>query len=130
MTPHTARRAGEQGGSSVKSLDEIPLAPRDREAIGEAVAALRQVLDVERIVLFGSKARGDDDPESDIDLLVLTRGSTSSDDRVRVADAIYPIQLRLGVVLSPLLVPAEEWRSGLIAFHPIHAEIEEHGVAA
>jgi predicted nucleotidyltransferase len=114
----------------MRSIDEVRLSPVDRQAIQEATEALRSVLDVERIVLFGSKARGDDDPESDIDLLVLTHGDTSSADRYRVVDALYPIELRLGVVVSPLLVQTEEWRSGLIAFHPIHAEIEEQGVAA
>ena len=114
----------------MKTIDEIQLFARDRQAVREASEALRAILEVERIVLFGSKARGDDDAESDIDLLVLTRSSTSSVDCDRVVDAIFPIELLLGVALSPLLVSAEEWRSGLIAFHPIHAEIEEQGVVA
>jgi len=33
--------------------------------------------DVERTVLFGSVARGDSSPESDVDLLVVWRGSMS-----------------------------------------------------
>ena len=114
----------------MRSIAEVPLSARDRQAIDEASTALRAILAVERIVLFGSKARGDDDGESDIDLLVVTRERTTSSDRDRVVDAIFPIELRLGVALSPLLVSGDDWRTGLIAFHPIHAEIEEQGVAA
>ena len=36
------------------------------------MAALCGKWPIERAVLFGSKARGDDDPDSDIDLLLIT----------------------------------------------------------
>ena len=51
---------------------DLPLAPHDRAAVLEAAAVLAALLPVERVVLYGSKARGDDDAESDIDLLILT----------------------------------------------------------
>jgi uncharacterized protein (UPF0332 family) len=88
----------------VRPLDAIELNPRDLAAIEEAARLLRRTLPVERIVLFGCKARGDDDPESDIDLLVLTARPITRAERHAVTDALFPIQLRHDVVLSTLVV--------------------------
>jgi predicted nucleotidyltransferase len=51
---------------------------------------------VVKIILFGSYARGEAGPESDIDLLVV--GDVSLDD---VMDISYPLLLEYGVYVSP-----------------------------
>ena len=114
----------------MKSLADLALVPRDRAAIHEAARVLRERFPVERIVLFWSKSRGDDDPESDIDLLVLTKRLLSPAERHDVVDALFPIQLQHDVVLSPLVVAAAEWESGRLSVLPIHDEVEEQRVAA
>ena len=111
----------------MKLLDDVPLREEDRLAIEEAVTLLRRRFPVREVVLFGSKSRGDDDPESDIDLLVLTTRPLLRAERGAIVDALFPIQLRHDVVLSPLIVAAEEWESGVVSVLPIHAEIEEDG---
>lgn len=112
----------------MKALKDLNLQERDRLAIEEAAELIRKRCPVESVLLFGSKARGDDDAESDIDLLVLTARPVSRSDRHAVVDALFPIQLRLDVVLSPLFVDAREWREGVVSVLPIRREIEEHGV--
>ena len=114
----------------MRRLDEIELAPRDRAAIEEAARILRARLPVEQIVLFGSKARGDDRPDSDVDLLVLTRDPVSRPGRHSARHALRPVEERHGVFLSLLVVPAVEWREGMISVLPIHREVEEQGAAA
>ena len=115
---------------TMRTLDEIGLQPRDRAAIAEAVHVLRERFPVVAIIVFGSKARGDDDAESDIDLLVLTESRLSRAERHLIVDALFPIQLRHDVVLSPLIVSAEQWRDGELSVLPIHQEIEEQGAIA
>ena len=51
---------------------DVPLAAKDRAAVLEAAQVLCNHLPVDRVVLYGSKARGDDQSDSDIDLLILT----------------------------------------------------------
>ena len=84
---------------------------------------------MEEMILFGSKARGDDDPESDIDLLVVTSRRFSTAERHAVMDALFPIQREYDVVLSPVVVATEDWRSGILSVLPIHTEVDEQGVA-
>ena len=114
----------------MKTIAEIRLHPRDRAAIDEAAELLRRRFPVEAVILFGSKARGDDDGESDIDLLVLTTRDLPSSERHAVIDALFPVQLRHDVVLSVVILNAEEWRHGTASALPIHDEITEQGVAA
>jgi predicted nucleotidyltransferase len=114
----------------MKNLAEVGLDPRDRSAVMAAAKLLREKFPVEQVILFGSKSRGDDDAESDIDLLVLTSRPLSRGEQNALSDALFPLQLQYDVVLSPLIVAAEEWRSGVASVLPIHYEIEEQGVTA
>ena len=127
------RTAGQDPGArarNMKTLDEISLSHRDRQAIRAAARILRQQFPVDRVVLFGSKARGDDDDESDIDLLVLTSRPLTRAESTQITDALFDLQLALEVVISTLTVPAEEWEHGLYQVLPVRREIEREGVAA
>ena len=114
----------------MRTLDEISLSEKDREAVEAATTILREQFPVERVVLFGSKVRGDDDIESDIDLLVLTRRRMSRQEQDQITSALFDLQLELEVVISTLVVPTEEWEHGLYQVLPIRHEIDREGVAA
>lgn len=114
----------------MRRLDDVPLKPQDRAAIEAAARIARERFSVEEVVLFGSKARGTDDPESDIDLLLLTSRSLSWRERDALTDALFDVEFAHDVVISTLVVPREEWEHGPSIVLPIHDEIESHGVAA
>lgn len=114
----------------MRSIADARLQPKDRAAIEEATRLLRERFSIEDIILFGSKARGDDDRDSDIDLLVLTPRTLSRSERRAMTDALFPLQLRHDVVLSLLTVPAAEWNHGVLSVLPIHDEITREGMAA
>jgi predicted nucleotidyltransferase len=113
----------------MKTLDHIGLKDKDRQAIEAAARLLYAKFPVERVVLFGSKAAGTDDAESDIDLLVLTSRALSWDERSALTDALFDIELAEGVVISTLVVPSREWSEGVYSVLPIHDEVARWGVA-
>lgn len=114
----------------MRTLKDIPLTDKDRQAIERAAAILRQQFPVERVILYGSKARGDDHAESDIDLLILTSRPVDHAEENRVVHALYVLELELGVLLTPLVVSTEEWDHGLYQVLPLHREVERDGIAA
>jgi len=114
----------------MKRLDHIDLSERDREAIEAAVAVLRDRFPVSRVVLFGSKARGEPDQESDIDLLVLTTRRLTWKEQSRITEALYPLQLEYEVIFSPMIVSVDEWTTGIYHVLPIRKEVDRDGVAA
>jgi len=114
----------------MRTLDQITLAEKDRDAICKASALLRERFPVERVVLFGSKARGDDDAESDIDLLVLTSRPVSPTEKSKMTEALFDLELDLEVVISKFIVPLDQWEHGVYQALPIRDEIDREGVAA
>jgi predicted nucleotidyltransferase len=82
------------------------------------------------VVLFGSRARGEAAPDSDMDVLVLTARPVTREERHRVTGALSPLGREIGVMFSTLVVDEESWSRGMHRVLPIHAEIERDGVAA
>ena len=62
------------------------------------------------LILFGSYARGDNRPDSDIDILVLLdKDRITLDDRKRIGYPLYDIQLETDTLISPRLVSKNQW---------------------
>ena len=111
-----------------KTLSSLRISSNEREAVNAASHILRTQFPISQIVLFGSKARGDDDEESDIDLLLLTERKIAWKERKAIIDALFEIELSYDVVLSPLIVPIRDWNEGTFSIMPIHKEVAKDGV--
>jgi len=116
--------------NAMRTLEHISLNSNDRKAVEASVRLLYQRFPVDQVILYGSKARGTDDAESDIDLLVLTSRELTWKERDAITDALFDIQLTYGVVISTLVIPSLEWFEGRYSVLPIHDEVELYGVAA
>jgi uncharacterized protein (UPF0332 family)/predicted nucleotidyltransferase len=86
------------------------LKPNDRRAIEAFVEALRRDLDTRLLMLalFGSKARGDDLPDSDIDFLVVIEGDARDLER-RLGNLTAAVDLEHGVLINTLVFSRERW---------------------
>jgi len=114
----------------MNTLDNISIKDNEKNAVLEASAMLREAFPVKEVVLFGSKARGDDDEESDIDLLVLTTQPVSWNERKAINNALYEIQMKYDIIISTLITTVTEWNEGTFSVLPIHGEISNQGVTA
>lgn len=80
-------------------------------------------------ILFGSYARGDADPGSDIDVLLLVDASRQdiSDRNWQVGDLAAELLLNHGIVVSPFVENREYFNRNLQLF-PFYRGIEREGV--
>lgn len=62
-----------------------------------------------RVSLFGSKARGDDHPSSDIDVVVVLREPIPENARATVSGAVYDVLETCGVYMSTVVVSDREF---------------------
>lgn len=64
----------------------------DQELIREVVDRIAAEFKPQRIILFGSHARGDAKPESDLDLLVEMETNLEFYDRIRAVSSIFGLR--------------------------------------
>ncbi len=111
----------------MKTLDSLTISENERAAAIRAREILTADLPVSRVVLFGSRARGQGDRYSDIDLLVLTSCPVDSKLRRNISDRLAEINLQSDVTLSSVVVSERDWSRGLIRYMLIHSEVEKDG---
>lgn len=80
------------------------------------------------VFLFGSRARGENRPDSDWDILILVdsdKVTNEIEDKFR--DDLYDIELETGQIISTFIYPKEYWNSNL-KFSPLYDNVENEAV--
>ena len=95
----------------------------DDAVIDEIVRRVVQVAEPDRIILFGSAARGDMGPDSDLDFLVVKSGEY---DRAQLEGDIYVAMRGVGLAADFILVTPQQVEQYKHAkFLIIHPALEE-----
>ena len=82
------------------------------EVIDRIKKAAHKMSPMVQTILYGSEARGDARPDSDIDLLVLVdKDKLSYSDKDKIIAPFYDIELDTGVIISTLIMPRKEWEN-------------------
>jgi hypothetical protein len=75
----------------------------DRESLARCLNAFDQVTPLRAVYLFGSHARGDARPDSDVDLCIVAEGAEHQQDTARkYREAIWDIWPRPALTLIPI----------------------------
>jgi len=95
-----------------------PVLDRFRAAVAEKYGDR-----VERVILFGSRARGDSRPDSDYDIAVFIRNPDRwLDEVVRLADIGTDILIDTGAVISAKPFPADAYSGTQPLLHEIRRD--------
>jgi predicted nucleotidyltransferase len=98
---------------------------RDDAILARFRASLSEVYSnrIERVVLFGSRARGDARPDSDYDIAVFIKGAGAfSEECARLAEVTTDILLDTGAVISATPFPAEAYRDRTGFMHELRKD--------
>jgi len=98
----------------------------------ELLEKVRQnILEIEpdaKIVLYGSRSRGDWLPDSDWDFLILVDGALNDRRIDRIRHQLYETEWESGEVISSIVRNHSEWNSNLYQAMPFHQRVEQEGI--
>ena len=101
------------------------------DEIQEFVKAIQKLLGIrlKKVILYGSYARGDYNKQSDVDIMILTDLSFEEIENYRdkISDIAYDIELKTGIILSPVIKNIEKYNSK-VNYIPFYKNVEKEGV--
>lgn len=93
--------------------------PREKHILDTFKVLLVKRIKLHCLILFGSRARGDADPDSDMDVLVVVDELTKETEDY-ISDCAWEASFKQGIVMVPIVFSTNEWerspeRSSLLA---------------
>ena len=83
-----------------------------KDIVNQISQAIRRVDPTATAILYGSEARGDARPDSDIDVLILLDGDRRDlKHEDELAGELYEIELATGVLVSPMIMLRKQWEN-------------------
>lgn len=101
----------------------------ERAILDRFKASLSKRVSVHRVVLFGSRARGDADVFSDMDVLVVLDGACDEEARSAVSDCAWEAGFEYGIVVVPIVYARDEWENGPERHSLLARAVEREGIA-
>jgi len=100
----------------------------DRQIFNEIQSLKRQLLPNDRLILFGSQARGDARRDSDWDLLVLLnkKGKITTEEDNIFGYPFEKIGWKAGIAINTMLYTKDDWENRSIT--PLYKNIEVDGI--
>lgn len=114
----------------MKRLTDITtLTIEERRAISEFVQLLKERFGsiIKDIILFGSKARGESDKYSDIDILIVL-AKTSWEIKKGISELAAQENLKHNVIISTVRYDSATWDNPAVKISPFAKAVREEGV--
>ncbi|HBX50313.1 MAG: hypothetical protein A2275_18945 [Bacteroidetes bacterium RIFOXYA12_FULL_35_11] len=79
------------------------------------------------IILFGSRARGDNTNISDWDILVLIDNNNTNELEDKFRNNLYEIELETGQIISTIVYSKNYW-SNILKYSPLYNNVNKEGI--
>ena len=93
----------------------------------EFASRIRKKLGEASIIVYGSRARGDDEPLSDMDICIVVN-KLDKKTREIIFTTAWETGFKEDVVIVPLIFEKNEWEDSPILESPIYKNIQREGV--
>ncbi len=90
--------------------------------------AVQKVYPDATVIVYGSYARGDFHPNSDIDVLILLdKKKISFENEIEVKYPLYEIEFETGHIISPMVFSKDDWEARH-RITPFYESIQKEGI--
>jgi len=97
-----------------------------KELISSVKATVRSVDPLARVILFGSRARGDNNKFSDWDFLILVSQEANERVKSQIRDSLIDTELEAEQVISTVIYSQDQWPNYQIT--PLFQNIAKEGL--
>jgi predicted nucleotidyltransferase len=112
-----------------RDIKEIQvLTPQEKAAIEELVSMARNHFIVKDIILFGSKARGESNEHSDLDIMIIIDGIESKVNRNRLSELAFEVNYKYDTNIYAGLGYSSKWENVEYLKLPLPLNISREGV--
>lgn len=108
----------------MKNLDKEEI-----NALKILITNIKKQYDINEIVLYGSKSRGDYNEYSDVDLLIITNNKLNAKELDNIFSMSSSVNVDFGVAFSCLIVNQEDWINEKNINPFLKSNIEKEGVS-
>ena len=95
------------------------------EILNEIKTIVHQSVPGAKIFLFGSRASGKTNEESDWDILILAQKKYPKAMRWKIQDSLFPLSVKLHTYIDITLAKESEWNSGP-EYYSLKLDIAQH----
>lgn len=81
-----------------------------------------------KMILFGSRARGDSSPYSDMDILVITEEKPDEWQMDYISDCAWEAGFESGIVIVPIVFSRDEWENSPERYSLLARAVERDGI--
>lgn len=96
--------------------------------LAQVKQAVHEIEPDAEIILYGSRARGDAQPDSDWDLLILVDGVARWEQEEKISHCLFHLELEWNEVLLPIVRGRQEWNSPRYRATPFYQSVSREGV--
>ena len=107
--------------------DNTPIPEQEKRILTRCSREFEKIDPGVRVILYGSRARRDHQPDSDYDFLILTDKEATLKREDLFRNEIYAIELETGAVLTVSLFNTQTWQSPLYRAMPCCQNVEQDG---
>jgi predicted nucleotidyltransferase len=112
-----------------KKLGGVTVNSIEKAVLEKFQSLLSKRVRVNRITLFGSRARGNADPDSDMDVLVILDEPITTEAREAVSDCAWEAGIDNLVVVVPVVYSRDEWEEGPEQSSLLALAVKKEGIA-
>ena len=100
----------------------------DKIVLDRFKALLSAHIGLHKLILFGSRARGDADPDSDLDALVVLENRPTDHEQGIISDCAWEAGFESGIVVVPVVFDRQDWESGPERYSLLAQAVQAEGI--
>jgi len=100
----------------------------EKKVLNKFNALLLKRVKLHKMILFGSRARGDATTYSDMDIIVVLDKTTDEQDIDYISDCAWEAGFEYGIVVVPIVFTKDEWENSPERYSLLAQAVETEGI--